>query len=90
MNHKTSIVKRIFERGNQQERQEIIRVYGTDDVSKMLEHSEDLLPGWNTKKQNSFFYNYVAKIILQHSTSLASSHDEPTNGLRGFHRISTC
>lgn len=34
--YKPSIIKRVFERGNEQEKQEIIRFYGEDDISKVL------------------------------------------------------
>lgn len=43
--YKPSIIKRVFERGSEQEKQEIIRFYGKDDVSMILERSDDLLPG---------------------------------------------
>jgi plasmid maintenance system antidote protein VapI len=43
--YKPSIIKRVFERGNEQEKQEIVRFYGKDEVSRILERSKDLLPG---------------------------------------------
>lgn len=47
-NQKTSVIKRICERGNEQELVEIIRFYGDRDVSKTLQHSNNLT---KTKKE---------------------------------------
>ena len=43
--YKPSVIKRIFERGNEQEKKEIIRFYGKKDVSKVLKTLNGLLPG---------------------------------------------
>lgn len=43
--YKPSIIKRVFERGNEQEKQEIVRFYGNDDVSRTLEQSKALMRG---------------------------------------------
>lgn len=40
MKAKKSIIKRVFERGNEMERAEIIRFYGNDEVSKILKEYE--------------------------------------------------
>ena len=37
--YEPSIIKRVFERGNEQEKQEIIHFYGKDNVSKILKLS---------------------------------------------------
>ncbi|HKJ41409.1 MAG TPA: hypothetical protein VKA27_04910 [Sunxiuqinia sp.] len=42
--YKPSVIKRVFERGNEQEKQEIIRFYGKADVSKVLKRLNELLP----------------------------------------------
>ena len=43
--YKPSIIKRVFERGNEQEKQEIVRFYGNDYVSRTLEQSKALMRG---------------------------------------------
>ena len=45
MKYKPSIIKRVFERGNEQEKQEIVRFYGNDYVSRTLEQSKALMRG---------------------------------------------
>lgn len=45
MKYKPSIIKRVFERGNEQEKQEIVRFYGNDYVSRTLERSKALMRG---------------------------------------------
>jgi plasmid maintenance system antidote protein VapI len=40
MKAKKSIIKRVFERGNEKERTEIIRFYGNDEVTKILKEYE--------------------------------------------------
>ncbi len=42
--YKSSIIKRIFQRGNEQEKQEITRFYGKEDVSAILKQTKDVLP----------------------------------------------
>ncbi len=42
--YKPSIITRVFERGNEQEKQEITRFYGKEDVSAVLKHPKDLSP----------------------------------------------
>jgi plasmid maintenance system antidote protein VapI len=49
MKYKPSVIRRVFERGNEQEIKEIIRFYGKEDVSRIIKQAKDLLP---TAKKN--------------------------------------
>jgi antitoxin HigA-1 len=42
--HKPSVINRIFERGNEQEINEIIRFYGKETIREILSQSKNLLP----------------------------------------------
>jgi len=42
--HKNSVIKRVFERGNEQEINEIIRFYGKNTINEVLNNSKNLLP----------------------------------------------
>jgi len=43
-NNKSSVIMRIFERGNDQEINEIIRFYGKKDIAAIIRQSKDLSP----------------------------------------------
>ena len=43
--YKPSIIKRIYERGNEQEKQEITRFYGKEAIPQILNRSKKELPG---------------------------------------------
>lgn len=48
--YKSAVIKRIFERGNEQEISEIIRFYGEEIVLSTLKISETSLPAYGKKK----------------------------------------
>ena len=49
---KTAVIKRIFERGNDQEINEVIRFYGKETVQTVLSHyNNSFLPAYNENKQ---------------------------------------
>ena len=50
---KTAVIKRIFERGNDQEMNEVIRFYGKETVQTVLSLSNHSKPFGNTRAQNS-------------------------------------
>lgn len=52
LKYKNSVIKRVFERGNEQEIMEIIRFYGRECVSSVMHQAKDLLlaAGKNTEK----------------------------------------
>lgn len=54
---KVAIVTRIFERGNEQEIQEIIRFYGKEVVSTSLENTQRLLPSAIENKRRFIMAN---------------------------------
>ena len=50
--NKPSVIRRIFERGNDQEINEIIRFYGKKDITAILSRAKDLSPSLKYNKRN--------------------------------------
>ena len=49
---KTAVIKRIFERGNDQEMNEVIRFYGKETIQTVLSrYNNPFLPAYNVNKQ---------------------------------------
>ncbi|GHT00539.1 hypothetical protein FACS189421_12660 [Bacteroidia bacterium] len=57
--HKSGIINRIFERGNEQEIKEIIDFYGKEEVKNVLDSNKDLILNAAINKNKYFPNNFI-------------------------------
>ncbi len=62
--HKRSIIKRVFQRGNEEEKKEITRFYGKDLINSVTK-----------KKAGKLFYNTVTPYLLKVLRQLVAAKD---------------
>ena len=89
--HKRYVINRVFERGTEEEIQEIIRFYGRETILSSIANAIDSPFTDNVKQNLKMYLNYEEKhFTISNCQTYTPFYFRAPDGIRGFCPISTC